>query len=360
MNRKKSRQSNIELLRIVAMIMIIFHHIGYYSGFDYTASGISANRLLTQFITYGGHVGVDIFVLIGGYFMMSYTSLKIVKVVRLWLQMMFYSILGLLIGVELFGFEISPKAVGIALIPFLYKQWPFASAYMVLMIISPFINKMVGAFNKKQYRSMLVIMLVMWSAIPTFTTFDGGSNYVTWMVVLYCIGGYVRLYPEDFEKSSRFYLTGAFGVALLSLALTTMLDVMGMKWGFFATYAMHFSGMQHLNVLLWAFLMFMGFARMDINSNAFINYLAGLTFGIYLFHEDYYLREVLWKQVFDSVRHSDKWYLIFYIAFQVAVVFAAGAVIEILRRLLEKYPVKIIGRLLEPIQEKIDGELWQK
>jgi len=240
MNKEKKRQSNIELLRIVAMIMIIFHHIGYYSGFSYDSGSIGVNRLFTQFITYGGHVGVDIFVLIGGYFMVSSQTLKLAKVIKLWMSMMFYSLLGLLIGVSLFGKALSLKAVGIALIPFLYKQWPFASAYLVLMILSPFINMLIVKMDRKQYRLLLIFMLMLWSAIPTFTTFDGGSNYYVWMVVLYCIGGYVKLYGDDFGKSSRFYLTAAFLMALLSLCITIILDLLGFKWEFFARYAMHF------------------------------------------------------------------------------------------------------------------------
>lgn len=357
---EKSRQSNIELLRIVAMIMIIFHHIGYFSGFAYDPNVIGANRLITQFITYGGHVGVDVFVLISGYFLISSELLKLVKIIKIWLQMIFYSLLGLIIGVLFFGYTLTPKAIGIALIPFLYKQWPFASAYLVIMIIAPFINKLIAGISKGQYRIMLAVMLILWSVIPTITTFDAGSNYVIWMMVLYCLGGYVKLYEEDFRKNSGHYLLAAAGMAVLSLGITVVLDILGLKWSFFATYAMHFSGKQHINVLLWAFFMMLGFLKLNIRNSAFINYIAGLTFGIYLFHEDYYLREGLWKQLFRGAEFADEWYLLFYIILQVVIVFVVGSIIDVIRKFFEKYVIRVAGRMLEPVQKKVDEDLCRK
>ena len=66
---KNHRSSNIELLRIIAMIMIIAHHVSVHSGFVYPGEIISFNRLWIQFIQLGGKIGVNIFVLISGYFL---------------------------------------------------------------------------------------------------------------------------------------------------------------------------------------------------------------------------------------------------------------------------------------------------
>ena len=44
------RQSNIELLRIFAMIIIIGHHFSVHGGFNFSTDVINLNRLWTQFI----------------------------------------------------------------------------------------------------------------------------------------------------------------------------------------------------------------------------------------------------------------------------------------------------------------------
>ena len=63
---KINRQSNIELLRIIAMIFIIAHHFAVHGGFNFSTDIITVNSLWIQFIKIGGKIGVNIFVLISG------------------------------------------------------------------------------------------------------------------------------------------------------------------------------------------------------------------------------------------------------------------------------------------------------
>ena len=60
------RESNLELLRIIMMILIVAHHFALHGGFDYPKEVVSLNRLWIQLMTIGGKLGVDVFVLISG------------------------------------------------------------------------------------------------------------------------------------------------------------------------------------------------------------------------------------------------------------------------------------------------------
>ena len=91
-NEKRLRQSNIELLRIVSMIMIVAHHFSVHGNFKFPIDTLTVNRLWTQFIQMGGKIGVDIFVLISGYFLVSSVTIKKEKVIKLWLQIFTYSV----------------------------------------------------------------------------------------------------------------------------------------------------------------------------------------------------------------------------------------------------------------------------
>ena len=66
---RTQRQSNIELLRIFAILIIIAHHLARHSGFSFPGNALTINRLWIQFIWVGGKLGVNIFVLISGWFM---------------------------------------------------------------------------------------------------------------------------------------------------------------------------------------------------------------------------------------------------------------------------------------------------
>lgn len=68
--RKIGRSSNLELLRILAIIMIIAHHYSVHGGWD-IPNELSYNRIIVQFLSLGGKLGVNCFVLITGYFMIN-------------------------------------------------------------------------------------------------------------------------------------------------------------------------------------------------------------------------------------------------------------------------------------------------
>lgn len=86
------RQSNFELLRIFAMLFIIGHHFSVHSGFVFSDSSISIERVWLQFISMGGKLGIDLFIMISGYFLIKVQSIKISKEVKLWLIMFTYSV----------------------------------------------------------------------------------------------------------------------------------------------------------------------------------------------------------------------------------------------------------------------------
>ena len=103
MKKAIERSSNIELLRIIAMMMIVAHHFVYYgvqqnynpniSG-EILADGTMFNKIMSLSLLPGGVVGVAIFFLIAGYFGINSDSIHLNKIV---IPTCIYSILGLLV-----------------------------------------------------------------------------------------------------------------------------------------------------------------------------------------------------------------------------------------------------------------------
>ena len=93
----KERQSNIELLRIIAILIIIGHHFAIHGKlYEYTDISF-VNRIWMQFLLLSGKLGVSLFVLISGYFLIEMPRLKVEKLVKLWLQIFTYSTLAYLV-----------------------------------------------------------------------------------------------------------------------------------------------------------------------------------------------------------------------------------------------------------------------
>lgn len=66
-SQAKVRNSNLEILRIIAIIMIIMHHYAIYRGFIWENS-IAVNRIIVNIFQMFGKLGVCLFIIISGFF----------------------------------------------------------------------------------------------------------------------------------------------------------------------------------------------------------------------------------------------------------------------------------------------------
>ena len=91
------RKSNFEVLRIVALLLIIFFHMSDHGGVPF-GSGTLFDDVYFQLLAFGGRVGVWIFVMVSGYFLVNKTF-KFRKMVKLmgnvysitfWLSYLFF------------------------------------------------------------------------------------------------------------------------------------------------------------------------------------------------------------------------------------------------------------------------------
>lgn len=146
--KNKSRSSNFELLRILAMLMIVAHHFSIHSGFSMKIPPLYFNTLFLQFLQFGGKIGVNVFVLISGYFLINTDNIKLKKVIKLWCQIFFYSFIIYLIftltGYQKFNITSFIKSI----MPIIYSQYWFASSYFILYLFVPYINQLVKNIEK--------------------------------------------------------------------------------------------------------------------------------------------------------------------------------------------------------------------
>ena len=352
---QSSRKSNIELLRIIAMIMIIAHHIALHSHFRFPVNSISVNRLWIQFIQMGGKIGVNIFVLISGYFLVVTNSVKTSKVLKLWLQIFTYSV-GIFLIVVLFY----PKLFGIktlikSFFPITFSEWWFASAYFVLYLICPYLNKLLNAFDKKGYQRFLVLLFFCWCIIPTFLSETWQANRLCWFVFLYALAGYIRLYVDIASIKSGKCILIAIAIGAFTYLSVIILDLLGLKISFVATRTTFLYSMEKLPILLISLLLFLGFANLKIGCVPFINTISSTCFGIYLIHDNKYIRELLWSTIFQNANYQQSKFLILYILMQIIVVFVICAILELIRiHIIEKIYLKPIDNLSNWMNKKIE------
>ena len=335
-----NRNTSIELLRIISMIMIMFHHFAYHGNFEWNFNEVTLPHLWYDFILMGGKVGVDIFVLISGYFLIENTEklFQPKKLLKFWGQVVFYSIMTYLLSVmlRLNAFEI--KQLIKVCLPITYPGWWFASTYFMLYLIHPFLNKLLHGLSKTEYQYLILMMVLCWSIIPTATTQLFESNSLLWFVTLYGIAGYVNLYGGNQKLQSKHYFSLYFMVLIITYTVSTTFLFLGTKKEEWSTHAIDFFEIERLPILLMAITLFMGFVTLKMNYHKLINMIASATFGLYLIHDSSYIRYYLWTNIFKINQYQDSTFLILYSILVVFILYVSCTMIDLIRKKLVEKP----------------------
>lgn len=335
-----NRNTSIELLRIISMIMIMFHHFAYHGNFEWNFNEVTLPHLWYDFILMGGKVGVDIFVLISGYFLIENTEklFQPKKLLKFWGQVVFYSIMTYLLSVmlRLNAFEI--KQLIKVCLPITYPGWWFASTYFMLYLIHPFLNKLLHGLSKTEYQYLILMMVLCWSIIPTATTQLFESNSLLWFVTLYGIAGYVNLYGGNQKLQSKHYFSLYFMVLIITYTVSTTFLFLGTKKEEWSTHAIDFFEIERLPILLMAITLFMGFVTLKMNYHKWINMIASATFGVYLIHDSSYIRYYLWTNIFKINQYQDSTFLILYSILVVLILYVSCTMIDLIRKKLVEKP----------------------
>lgn len=352
---EKSRKSNIELLRIISMFLIVMHHFALHSKLYFSAEIITINQLWCEFIEMGGKIGVVIFVLISGYFLITSTSVDILKTVKMILQVTFYS-LGIYCimcatSIEKWNYRDFVES----LFPIIFEKYWFFSAYFVLYLLHPFINKALTNLDKEEYKKMLLLMFVMWSVIPSFFNNSFQANSLVLFCFIYAVGGYIKLYNclENIDNKKIF--VGFSIIILIKFLVVIAWDAFSLKyvnnWSRFAFYDIN-----NFMTLIISVLIFLYFRNIKLENSNFINMISATTFGIYLIHDNTILRNFIWVNIFKSYLYVKSDIFIIYSLLACIIVFLASLLVELLRiNLLEKNYMKLIKKITKFFMKNINN-----
>ncbi len=213
---KQPRQSNIELFRIVTMLLIVAHHYVVNSGISESVCSQPAAIRSVFLLLFGawGKAGINGFVLITGYFMCK-SKITLRKFMRLLLEVMFYRLLiwalFLIAGYETF----SVKALILKLLPIKYVSDGFTEAYLLFFLCIPFLNILLHNLNRKQHLYLLLLLGFIYVLLGAVQAFYVRMNYVSWFIVVYFVGAFLRMYGGKWLQKTGLW-TVTTGVLILA------------------------------------------------------------------------------------------------------------------------------------------------
>ena len=353
--QKNVRSSNLELYRIIVMLLIIAHHYVVNSGLMDILGPIYSNVFSWRSIflaLFGawGKTGINCFILITGYFMCK-SNITLKKYVKLLLEILFYSVIIYLIfcisGYQTFSIIELIKAF----IPIKAIQHNFTGCFLAFYLFIPFLNILVRNLTEKQHICLLLVLGFVYVFFGTVPFFDINMNYVSWYIVLYFIASYIRLYPKNIYDSTKIWLSlTLFFVALLSLSVIACAYV-GQKLGKQMIYYFAADSNTFLAVAV-AISSFLLFKNLKVKQNRFINTLSSTTFGVLLIHaHSETMRNWLWKDTLQNVQMYSSDWLILHAIGSVIGIFVICSLIDFIRITILEKPIM---RLWDKNQEKIN------
>ena len=297
MMAKKERQSNIELLRILAIMGVIILHynnpvIG--GGIAYAQKGS-----LNFYILYGLEsvfiCAVDLFILISGYFMCESKRRNLWKPIELIVQVMLFNEAIYLMRAALHTVPFSIKSAVMALIPANY----FVILYCVVFLISPFLNVLIEELSEKSFRTFVLLSVLLFSVVATVVDVLGelrgqefkglstvglyGSQWgysIVNFILMYLIGAYLR---KGKSKIVEWEIRKLCLCLIADVALIVVWARVNDKTGFFAER----SAWEYCNplIIFEAVIIFILFGRINLGINKVINGLAEGAFSVFLLHQ---------------------------------------------------------------------------
>jgi len=346
------RQSNIELLRIFAMFAIVMHHYVIHgtTNFVYLDPPLSTQSVFAIFLGAFGRPAVGIFVLICGYFSIK-SDFKLPRFISLVAQVFFYSVILLLLSIFALpgGSAIGRDDIVASLFPTAYGTYWFATAYAVLILLSPYINKLLLNLTQKQHKALIATFVVIWCLLPTLIGASFSGNDLAYFVSLYTIAAYLRLYPLKVNASRHFALFG-FWVFII-FASTALSSYLLNYSGVFRKYITFFTEYNRLPAAMCALELFLAMLQTKPFYSKLINGIASTTFGIYLIHDNFLIRPLLWGTIFDSSAYVGTSLYFVHFLVSVMIVFVCCALIDTLFWKLSLG--KLINRLLDQYLEKV-------
>lgn len=354
------RNSNLELYRIIAMLLIIAHHYVVNSGVweAMSETPLAPNSVFLYVFGMWGKIGINCFVLITGYFMCK-SSITIRKFLKLLLEVEFYKVVFYILFV-ISGYEkISVAGLLKAILPITAVEQNFTGCYLIFYLTIPFLNILLKNISEKQHLCLLGLIAftyVLWGTVLK----NVAMNYVTWFICLYFIGSYIRLYPKAIFGKTKLWGVCSCTLALICIASVISCLWLGQKINRNAAYYFVTDCNTFLAVCMGVS-SFLFFKNLQIKQSRGINMLASSTFGVLLIHANSNtMRTWLWKTVLNvkGMFSANTGAMVLHAILSIVTIFAICTAIDQIRKhTIEEAAINCVERKIRPLLCKLEENI---
>ena len=335
------------------MFLVILLHVFGQGGILNACEKNSLNYFIAWFFEAAAYCAVNCYALISGYVGVK-AKHKFSNIINLTLLVIFYMVLSATVFYFFVPDTATSKDILIALNPFNSKVCWYFVAYFGMFFLMPFINKLLLSLSKKEAKAFSATIIVIFSILPYIVDadiFKTSWGYTTiWIMMLYMLGGCVRLFADDIpDKKAKYIL-----IFVLCAVLAVFSKYSNILKSTLITYI-------YPTTLLAAIMLLFVFSKVNIKSTSAqkaIMFFSPLTFGIYVIHTEHYIWHNVLSKAFANFASLNSVLMVIYAFAAAAIIFIICALIDYLRlslfkALRIKKGCEFVCRKLSPISNKI-------
>lgn len=348
--KNNTRNYSLDLLRCIAMIMVVILHFldkggllkDFSDGSSFTVQDVTAWILEALCI-----VAVNLYMLLSGYLLCESrfkVSNLILLVCRVWLYSVIVGFIGIALGAP--NEPVDTYFLLRLLFPISMGTYWFMTAYIFFYLLVPVLGIAARSLKKKQLQVVLFGLIffhaVIKSAVPATLTADAGGMDMIWYVVLYFVAVYIRKYAKEIKFAFIWYLIAT----LLIFGEAFVLRQVFLRTGSLS-YILNISyAYNHIFVLASSVFLFMVFLKLKVSEKPgkIFAFLGKYSLGVYLLHENLSVRYA-WEKLFRCDKISSAILLVIMAIIAGITVFVAGVIVDFIGRSIASFVLKIFGKL---------------
>lgn len=333
----KVRDSNIEALRLLLMLMILNLHSFW--GYDH---GSGFGQAFDFFRETTSICAVDAFVLVSGFYGIKW---KKKSCFSLLFQILFYSfaVYGFCVGFGILAFD---KGGLLSCFKCFYDSWGFVTWYLILYFVSPWLNAFVERVDKRSLLIFIVIFFIAENLILR-TAGSGSLNFC----LLYLIGRWIN----KTNAVDQLRVNATRGYWITTVILFVIVYALFLKFHFNAnTMAGLVIGYSYSSpfVIIQAVFLFLIFARLSFKSKI-INWCAKSCFAIFLIHMHPAIKEIGYYRFTESLYDLPFFKHVVFLVILILSVFIASILIDKIRIIISDFCYKLLSKLYHCLPVKL-------
>lgn len=345
------RDIRLDRLRTIAIFGIVMIHAFFRTGYFEIVPELSAGWLGGMAVYTLVFPMTNVFVIISSYFLIDGTF-RWKKTGELLIKTAVVSLILYLLTVVLGAADLSPMELLECVLSPLVNQYWFISAYIILYILSPYLNKALNALTRRELKCLCLILVLVFSILPTVLIFEPVQSLfdakngkgILWFVTIYVLTFYLKRYGSKLLKIKNHVLyLAALGSVLLLIGSNVVLKWVSNLFGMGGDGAARLYFDSSAFVALISFILFiLTLKQKQTSKGKFWSGLAQGSLAVYLIHEQPAVKQALWSAVRERMERNP--------ALAFPIVICAGAAVCAVCLAVDGFCRKLRKRVVNRIQ----------